>query len=117
MRCGLEEWQGIRCNNMLVCRHTSSNLTNLPRGRVPNPDVRVKTARDDSLAIKGDGIDLAEMALQSLKAAAFRDAPYASKGIVATGYNNVTLNLKASNARLMANENVLAKTSPDIPDA
>lgn len=88
----------------------------VPRRRVPDSDICIQATRYDSLAIKSNCVYLTEMALQSLKAAAFGNAPYSSKCIIATGYNNVTLDLKTSNTRLMPDKDVFAEASSDIPD-
>jgi hypothetical protein len=57
------------------------------------------------------------MALQRLKATALGNAPDSSESIIATGYDNVSLDLETTNTGLMANKNVFAKTGSDIPDS
>jgi hypothetical protein len=88
----------------------------LPSDMVPYPDVGVQAPRDYSLAVERNRIYLAKVALQGLEASAFGDAPNPSKGIVASGHNNVAFYLEATNARLVPNEDVPTHSCANIPN-
>jgi hypothetical protein len=92
-------------------------VKNLPSCRVPYPHICVQATSHDALAIKSNSIDLAEVARQGLQTAPFGDAPDSRRGVVATGDDDIALDLETSNARLMTNENVAAQTCSDIPDS
>ncbi len=74
---------------------------NLPRRRIPDTNIGVKTAGNNSLAVKGNGVDLTKMALECLQTPPFRYAPDSGKCIVASGNHNVAFNLEAADARLV----------------
>lgn len=92
-------------------------LSNLPCAGVPDPDAGVQTACSDSRTIECDGIDLAVVALQCVQASAFGDAPDFGCCIVTSRYNNISLDLQASDTSLMAHKNISAKASSNIPDS
>lgn len=84
---------------------------------VPDPDARVQRSSGDPDSIKGDGVDLAEVALQRPETSSLGDAPHSSRGVVAARHDNVVFDLQTSHAGLMADEHVLAESSLDVPDA
>ena len=68
------------------------------------------------MAVKGDGVDLAIMALEDMDAAPFGDAPYPCGGVVTAGNNNVAPYLEATDTSLMPDEDVSAVTGLDVPN-
>ena len=74
----------------------------LTRGCIPYSHARVETAGCDSSAVKGYGVDVAEVTGQGSEATAFQDAPNARCGVIAARYNKIAVNCKASNACLVA---------------
>ena len=64
-----------------------------PVVRIPDPDARVQTTRGDAYAVKYNGVDLAEVALQCSEALAGRDTPYLSGCVVAAGDDQITMDL------------------------
>lgn len=75
---------------------------------VPDAYAGVKTAGSYAFAVKGDGIDLAKMPGKGLETLASRDAPDSGRGIVASGDNQVAVDLETPYTCLMADEDVLA---------
>ena len=68
-------------------------IGSLPVNRIPYPDACIQTACGDPVAIKRDGVDLTEMPLECPQALTCRDAPDLGCGIVASGNNQVTVDL------------------------
>jgi len=52
--------------------------------RIPYPDAGVQTASSNSIAIKGNSIDLAEVTSQGPQTSAFGNAPYSCSRVVAS---------------------------------
>lgn len=84
--------------------------------RVPYPDTRVETASRNSLAVKGNRINLAEMTGKGPQTAAFGDAPYACCCVIASRNNKIPMNSQTSYACLVANQDVLTHASREIPN-
>lgn len=82
---------------------------------VPDAHAGVETASCDPLSVKGDGVDLAEVAVQCAQAPSLGDTPDPGCRIVATGNYNIAVDLQAPDTGQMANENVLAESGLDIP--
>lgn len=89
----------------------------LPVCGVPDAHARVETAGRDALAVKGDGVNLTEVPLESAETAALADAPYPSGGVVAAAYYQVAVYLETSDTTLVSYKNVFAVTSFDVPNA
>jgi|HigsolmetaGSP13D_1036239.scaffolds.fasta_scaffold00653_4 hypothetical protein len=85
--------------------------------RVPYPDTRVKAASRNSLAVKGNRINLAEMAGKSPQTAAFGDTPYACCRIIASRNNKISMNRQASYTCLVADQDVPTHASREIPNS
>lgn len=71
---------------------------------IPYPHAGIQTAGGNSLAVKGDGVDLAEVALQGAQALAGLDVPDFGGRVVASGYYEIAVDLQASYTRLVAHE-------------
>lgn len=65
----------------------------LPIMRIPYSNASIQAARRNPLPIKGDSVDLAEMALQSPQTLPRRYTPYFGSGIVASGHDQVAMDL------------------------
>ena len=82
---------------------------------VPDAHACVQTASRDPLSVKGDGVDLAKVAVQCAQAPSLRNAPDPGRRIVTARNYNIAVDLQAPDAGQMANKNVLAESSLDIP--
>lgn len=87
----------------------------VPSSVVPYPHICIETSSNNSLAVKSNGINLTVVALQRLQASTLGDAPNPSKGIVATGYDNVIFDLETPYTRLVSNKNISAQAGFDVP--
>jgi hypothetical protein len=83
---------------------------------VPDTDVGVEASSDDTVAIEGDGVDLAEVTLEGLDAATSVDVPDLGRGVVASGDDNVALDLKATDTSSVADEDMAANAVANVPD-
>ena len=64
---------------------------NIPSIGVPDANLRIQTSRDDPAAVKCNGIDLAEVAVERLETPPIRETPNLGSGIIAARDNNVAL--------------------------
>lgn len=65
----------------MTAGHWGSQI-NSPVSGIPYPDARVQTSRRNFLPVKGNGVDLGEMAGQCAQALALTDTPYLGGGVV-----------------------------------
>jgi hypothetical protein len=83
---------------------------------IPDTDVGVEASSDDTVAIEGDGVDLAEVTLEGLDAATSVDVPDLGRGVVASGDDNVALDLEATDTSSVADEDMAANAVANVPD-
>lgn len=84
---------------------------------VPYPDTGVQTARRNLSPVKGNSVDLTEMASKSTQALAFRYAPYLGCCVIGAGHYDVTVDFETPDTSLVADEDVLAETLLKVPNA
>ena len=94
----------------------SHQVSYVPSRCIPDPDARVQTAGSHAGAVEGDGIDLAVVSREGVKATALRDAPNFGRGIVAAGDDDVAFDFQTSDASLVSDQDVTAQPTSDIPD-
>lgn len=82
---------------------------------IPDSDTSIETTGYNSLTIERNSINLTEVTGESVQASAFRDAPNFGCCVIASGYDDVPLDLQAPHTSLVANQDVLAYTLSDIP--
>lgn len=87
----------------------------LTRVRVPYADAGVETPGCNPSAIKSDSIDLAEMARKCPVAPPFRDAPYTCHSVIAPGDNDIPVDSKASDTRLVSDQDISACSRDQVP--
>lgn len=83
---------------------------------VPDAHTCVQAASCDSLSVEGDGVNLAEVTVQCAQTPPFGNAPDPCRSIVTTGNYDIAMDLQAPDAGQMADENILAESSLDIPN-
>lgn len=84
---------------------------------IPNPHTRIQAASCNSLTVKSNSINLAEVSVQCAQATSVRDAPNLRRRIIATRNYDVTVDLKTPNAGQMAYKHILAEPCLDVPDS
>ena len=84
---------------------------------IPDTDTGVETSGNHPVAIKGDGIYLAEVTAESVKTSTFGNTPYLGCRIVTSRDDDIALYLQTSHACLMPDKNVLANTLSNIPNS
>lgn len=89
----------------------------LTRVRIPNANARVQTSRRYSLAVKGNRVDLTEMAGQRAQASALRNTPDLRSSVIAPRNNNVAMDRKAPNTSLVTYKNTPTSPRHQIPDS
>lgn len=60
---------------------------------IPDANIGIQASGDDPLPVKGDGVDLTKMTLESLNTPSFRDAPDLGHGIITTRNDEVAMDL------------------------
>lgn len=115
MTCGLEESPGIPFPEVSNGIHRGSWTPILRCVGIPDADIGIQASGHDTPAVEGDGVDLAEVSLQCLDAAALRDAPDLRSSVVTTRHDNVSLDLEAPDASLVPHKHISAESRSDIP--
>lgn len=84
---------------------------------IPYPNAGVKTTRRDSLAVKGDCIDLAEMTRERPQATPFGNTPYPGGRVIASRNYQVPVDSKAPDTSLVTDQDASAHSGGKIPDS
>ncbi len=92
-------------------------VVNIPRGSAPYPDAGVETSGGNADTVKGDGVDLAVVALQGVQASALGYAPHLGHGIVAARDDNIGHDLQTPHTSLVTDEHVSTQARPNVPHA
>lgn len=82
---------------------------------VPDSDAGIETTGHHSLTVERNGINLTEVAGESMQASTFRNTPNFGGSVIASRNNNVSLDFQAPHTGLVANQDVLTYTLSDIP--
>ena len=83
--------------------------------RIPYPYTGVQASCRDPVTVKGDGVDLTEVALKGSQALPSGDAPYLGCSIVAPRHDQVTMDFEAADTGLMSHQNASASSRLQIP--
>lgn len=116
MKCGLVVPRDIFCNQISI-QYCSVTRINVPIVWIPYSDTCVQAACRDFLPIKGNRVDLAEVPCEGTQALALGYTPNLRCCVVAARHDNITVYLEAPYASLVANQNVLAQTFLEVPNA
>ena len=83
-------------------------LQSLPIVRIPNSHTGIQASSRDSPAVKCNGVNLTEMTMKGPQTLALGDAPDPCCRVVASGRNQIAVDLDTSDARLVAHKNMFA---------
>ena len=94
---------------------TLENSMALARVWVPYSDAGIQTPGSNSSAVKSNGIDLTEMARKGSVTPSFRNTPYTRHSVIASGDDDIPVDGKASDTRLVADQDIPTCSRNQIP--